>query len=611
MAAEKVQFQGLPARICWLGQGERHLAGLAFNDLVACGAVSAPIVIGRDHLDCGSVASPYRETEAMLDGSDAIADWPLLNAMVNVASRRVLGLDPPRRRRRHRPLDPRRPGERRRRHRAGRAEARARADQRPGAWASSATSTRATSAPRRSPPSAASASRWRNEPAYHADYAWLGGERVDADVLIDGRPTGGSRPWSPGRQAAARGDAPARRDAARAGERALARVPARAARAHAARRRLVLDVAGGHVRARRAAHARRHAPARARHLPRDAAGRDHVRGGVRLRAPQRGADRRRGRGRHPAHAARRVLPRGRVRRAAQRRPAALQRRRRGALGASACRTIKGAKVGAAIHSVRAVPADQLPTVVEFAAGPAAALPRLRAARRERGVPRRARRHAGAAAGRARRARPGLDRRPRHPPHRRRPRAAGRDHDLHVPDDRARPRRRHRPRRARSSPSAATATRSSTSSRRPARSSSTCAWRPSAAATSRRTRSCEARPTTRASAGPRPAGSSPARSPTSSRVGLDSPAPGDRRARDDARVDRLRRHRRRRPHASSIVQAAHADRQHRHAGHQRPRARHAARTRRCVFEDGEVAWAGPKRLSRKAPGRSGSTPEGAR
>ena len=86
MAAEKVQFQGLPARICWLGQGERHLAGLAFNDLVASGAVGAPIVIGRDHLDTGSVASPYRETEAMLDGSDAIADWPLLNAMVNVAS---------------------------------------------------------------------------------------------------------------------------------------------------------------------------------------------------------------------------------------------------------------------------------------------------------------------------------------------------------------------------------------------------------------------------------------------------------------------------------------------------------------------------------------------
>ena len=85
-ASEKVAFQGLPARICWLGYGERHLAGERFNDMVAKGELSAPIVIGRDHLDCGSVASPYRETEAMLDGSDAIADWPLLNALVNTAS---------------------------------------------------------------------------------------------------------------------------------------------------------------------------------------------------------------------------------------------------------------------------------------------------------------------------------------------------------------------------------------------------------------------------------------------------------------------------------------------------------------------------------------------
>ncbi len=85
-AQERIAFQGLPARICWLGYGERDKAGLLFNDLVASGRVSAPIVIGRDHLDCGSVASPYRETEAMLDGSDAIADWPLLNAMVNTAS---------------------------------------------------------------------------------------------------------------------------------------------------------------------------------------------------------------------------------------------------------------------------------------------------------------------------------------------------------------------------------------------------------------------------------------------------------------------------------------------------------------------------------------------
>jgi urocanate hydratase len=86
LAQERVEFQGLPARICWLGYGERDKAGAAFNELVRTGEVSAPIVIGRDHLDCGSVASPYRETEAMLDGSDAIADWPLLNAMINVAS---------------------------------------------------------------------------------------------------------------------------------------------------------------------------------------------------------------------------------------------------------------------------------------------------------------------------------------------------------------------------------------------------------------------------------------------------------------------------------------------------------------------------------------------
>lgn len=86
MAQDRVEFQGLPARICWLGYGERDKAGEAFNQLVKSGEVSAPIVIGRDHLDCGSVASPYRESEAMLDGSDAIADWPLLNAMVNIAS---------------------------------------------------------------------------------------------------------------------------------------------------------------------------------------------------------------------------------------------------------------------------------------------------------------------------------------------------------------------------------------------------------------------------------------------------------------------------------------------------------------------------------------------
>src|SRR3954453_13739661 len=86
LAAERVHFQGLPARICWLGYGERHLAGLRFNEMVAFGELRGPIVIGRDHLDAGSVASPQRETEGMQDGSDAIADWPLLNAMINTAN---------------------------------------------------------------------------------------------------------------------------------------------------------------------------------------------------------------------------------------------------------------------------------------------------------------------------------------------------------------------------------------------------------------------------------------------------------------------------------------------------------------------------------------------
>jgi urocanate hydratase len=86
LAAEKVKFQGLPSRICWLGYGDRAKFGKAINDAVAKGEISAPIVIGRDHLDCGSVASPHRETEGMKDGSDAVADWPLLNALLNTAS---------------------------------------------------------------------------------------------------------------------------------------------------------------------------------------------------------------------------------------------------------------------------------------------------------------------------------------------------------------------------------------------------------------------------------------------------------------------------------------------------------------------------------------------
>jgi len=86
MARERIRFQGLPARICWVGLGDRHRLGLAFNEMVAKGELKAPIVIGRDHLDSGSVASPNRETEAMLDGSDAVSDWPLLNALLNTAS---------------------------------------------------------------------------------------------------------------------------------------------------------------------------------------------------------------------------------------------------------------------------------------------------------------------------------------------------------------------------------------------------------------------------------------------------------------------------------------------------------------------------------------------
>ncbi|MDH3894985.1 MAG: urocanate hydratase, partial [Chromatiales bacterium] len=86
MARQRIQFQGLPARICWVGLGDRHRLGLAFNDMVRSGELKAPVVIGRDHLDSGSVASPNRETEAMADGSDAVSDWPLLNALLNTAS---------------------------------------------------------------------------------------------------------------------------------------------------------------------------------------------------------------------------------------------------------------------------------------------------------------------------------------------------------------------------------------------------------------------------------------------------------------------------------------------------------------------------------------------
>ena len=86
MARDRIRFQGLPSRICWVGLGDRHRLGLAFNEMVAKGELKAPVVIGRDHLDSGSVASPNRETEGMIDGSDAVSDWPMLNALLNTAS---------------------------------------------------------------------------------------------------------------------------------------------------------------------------------------------------------------------------------------------------------------------------------------------------------------------------------------------------------------------------------------------------------------------------------------------------------------------------------------------------------------------------------------------
>ena len=132
LAARKVHFQGLPARICWLEYGDRAKAGLAFNALVRDGKVKAPIVIGRDHLDTGSVASPNRETEGMRDGSDAIADWPLLNAMLNTACGSELGLASPRRRGGDRLLHPRGHGLRGGRQRGAGPATRARSHRRPG-----------------------------------------------------------------------------------------------------------------------------------------------------------------------------------------------------------------------------------------------------------------------------------------------------------------------------------------------------------------------------------------------------------------------------------------------------------------------------------------------
>ena len=132
MARQRIAFQGLPARICWVGLGQRHRLGLAFNEMVRTGELSAPVVIGRDHLDSGSVASPNRETEAMKDGSDAVSDWPLLNALLNTRLGRDLGVAASRRRRRHGLLAACRHGHLRRRHGSGRAPARTRAVERSG-----------------------------------------------------------------------------------------------------------------------------------------------------------------------------------------------------------------------------------------------------------------------------------------------------------------------------------------------------------------------------------------------------------------------------------------------------------------------------------------------
>ena len=146
-AQDKVAFQGLPARICWLGYGERDKAGLRFNEMVASGEVSAPIVIGRDHLDSGSVASPVPRDRG--DGRRLRRDRRLAAAQRpgQHRLRRHLGVDPPRRRRRHRPVDPRRAGLRRRRHRAGRARSSSGCSPTTRAWASSGTSTPATTWP--------------------------------------------------------------------------------------------------------------------------------------------------------------------------------------------------------------------------------------------------------------------------------------------------------------------------------------------------------------------------------------------------------------------------------------------------------------------------------
>ena len=275
--------------------------------------------------------------------------------------------------------------------------------------------------------------------------------------------------------------------------------------------------------------------------------RDHVRRRVRLPALQRRADRGRGRDRHPAHAAGRVLPRGRVRRAAERRAAALQRRRRGALGRARVARSRARRSAPRSTPSARCPRDQIADRRRVGAGQAAALPRLRAARRERGLPRRARLHARRSCWPST-ARSARTRTAVHATHLTDAdeRAAARDHDLHVPDDRARPRRRHRPTPARSSAlgSDSHAVIDLFEEARAVELNLRLATERRGHFTARRA-AATARPTTRASAGPTPAGSSPGALADLVTVGLDSPRLETAEPDTHARVDRVRRHRGRR------------------------------------------------------------------
>ena len=338
LASDRVAFQGLPARICWLGYGERDRMGLRFNELVAAGKVQAPIVIGRDHLDSGSVASPYRETEAMRDGSDAIADWPLLNALLSTASGASWVSHPPRRRRGDRPVDPRGDGGRGRRHRAGGPEARTGAHQRPG-------QRRRPPRRRRLPGGAAGGPGHRDAAAHAAVTTLLGRPRPAARRrggrrrarLRRRRPAGRrSGLASTGRRRGRDGAGRAR--AARPGRRPLPRLPPGPAGRR--RRRRLLGLAGGDVRAGRPARPRPLRGAGRRRVRRAGAGRRHHRPRVPLPAPAGRDGRRRVRGgaagRHPARAARHLLPAGRLRAASRSIPCS---------GGSATATSSGGRPG--------------------------------------------------------------------------------------------------------------------------------------------------------------------------------------------------------------------------------------------------------------------------